>query len=324
MQNTLEQKQKVMSHKAEKRITKLMLAFSLVAIAVGTYAFASPGGDKVKVKIVKIIDGDTTITEKIVDESELSKIDQEVKDVKGKNVKVMMYVEKDGNKRSETKGDQKEQTITMNKSFSFDVDSLMKTMKIEMNIDSLVNSVMNGFDFTIVTDDKDGKNDGEKKVIIKKSGKNVFSFSTDSLDMNFEQFDTDGDGGKNSTIIITSPGDKDGKKVVVKTSVIVIDDTDKSTQKKRSHGKNDQESKDDLKFYPNPSDGKFTIEYDLKDKETALITVLDANGKQLFKDEIKGGGKYSKTVDLGGKGKGVFILNLTQGKKSISKKIIIE
>ena len=98
----------------------------------------------------------------------------------------------------------------------------------------------------------------------------------------------------------------------------------KSSDKKRSHAKSDNETKDDLKFYPNPSDGKFTIEYDVKDKEPAVITVLDENSKQLFKDEIKGGGKYSKQVDLGGKGKGVFILNLTQGKKSISKKIIIE
>jgi len=142
--------------------------------------------------------------------------------------------------------------------------------------------------------------------------------------MNIQEFENDGDGEKNSTIIITSPSDKDGKKVVVKTSVIVIDDGDKTSMKKRSHEKNGGEEKDDLKFYPNPSDGKFTIEYDVKDKEVAVITVLDGNGKQVFKDEVKGGVKYSKQVDLGGSGKGVFILNLTQGKKSISKKIIIE
>ena len=39
----------------------------VMAIAAGTYAFAAPGGDKVKVKIIKIVDGDTTITEKITD-----------------------------------------------------------------------------------------------------------------------------------------------------------------------------------------------------------------------------------------------------------------
>lgn len=308
-----------------KKITKTMLAFSLVAMAVGAYAFTFPGGDKVKVKIVKIVDGDTTITEKIVDESELSKIDQEVKDVKGKDVKVMMYV----NKESEGKDNGKkivkeEESKSMSQSFSFDVDSLMKTIKMEINIDSLVNSIKSGMNFTIVTDDKDEKKGGEKKIIIKKQGANGYSFSTDSLNMNIEEFENDGAGGKNSTIIITSPGDKDGKKVMVKTSVIVIDDNDKGNGRKEKHNKNDNETKDDLKFYPNPSDGKFNIEYELKDKETAVITVLDANGKQLFKDEIKGGGKYSKSVDLGGKGKGVFILNLTQGKKSISKKIIIE
>jgi hypothetical protein len=356
------------------KLNKTILAFSLVAIAVGGYAFppihTGDDGHKVKVKIVKIVDGDTTITEKTVDESELTRINEDLNKVKGKNVKVMMYVNSE-DKGKTKEGDAKEEKITMNKSFSFDFDSVMKTCKIELNIDSLVGEVMNGFNMTVITDDdKDGK--GEKKVVIRQGsgkeedvriqkfgddedGNNTFIITTpddkggkkeekviikkekgsngsysytidsDEGNVNMDLSNGDGKDGSNSVIVITA-NDKDGKngkKVIVRSSVIVIDDNDKPDGKKKEV-KEERESAGDLKFFPNPSDGRFTVEYDLKSKETAVLTITDANGKQLFRDEIRGGGKYSKQIDLGSSGKGVFILNLQQGKKSISRKIVIE
>jgi hypothetical protein len=363
-----------------------MLALALTTTAAVAYAVVPSGddGDKVKVKIVKIVDGDTTTIEKVVSESELTKLNEEMNNVKGKNVKVMMYVNSLDEKKEGATGSPQEKKVTMSKSFSFDFDSVMKTCKIEMNVDSLISSAMSGFNMTVITDDEEGK-DGkkEKKVIIKKgngsSSSYSYSFNLDSLEQNLkqleiemekfekdgnktiiittpdnkdgkkgenkiiikkgssgyiynsdgeeidiQQFEGDGDG-KSSTIIITSPDEKDGKKVIVRSSVVVIDDKDKSKKKKRKEKEgSSHETADDLKFYPNPSDGKFTVEYDLKTKEPATLTILDANGKLLFEEEIKGGGKYTKQIDLGGKGKGVFILNLKQGKKSISRKIVIE
>jgi hypothetical protein len=304
------------------KLKTFTLASVLVATTAAAYAFTRPGDDghKVKVKIIKIVDGDTTITEKTVDESELSNIDKDVKDVKGKNVKVMMYV---NDEKNEKQG--KDDKITMNKTFAFDFDSLSKICKIELNIDSLMNAINQGFDFTVITDNDKNAKHGEKKVIIKKSGSNSssysYSFDTDSLDADVKIMN-DGDGEKNSTIIITSPGDKDGKKVIVRSSVIVIDDNNKPHEKKKI--RKEEESDNDLRFYPNPSDGKFTIEYDIKDKAPAMISITDMNGKILFKDEVKGGGKYTKQLDLGNNGKGTFILNLQQGKRSISKKIVIQ
>lgn len=311
-----------------KKITKMMLALALVAVAAGAYAFTLPGNDKVKVKIVRIVDGDTTITEKVVEESELDQINKEMNDIKGKNVKVMMYVNSlDADKDKKNVKD-KEEKMEMSKTFSFDIDSLMKSCKIEINIDSVMKEVANGFNFTVITDDdsKDGDKN-MKKVIVKKSGASSYSFSTDSSNVVNISEDNDGDG-KTSTIIITTPGDKDGKKVIVKSSVIVIDDKNKSDKKNKKEKKVirvEDGDKDELKFFPNPSDdGKFTIEYELKGKEPATLTITDANGKQLYKEVIKSEGKYSRQIDLGNKGKGVFILNLQQGKKSISQKLIIE
>jgi hypothetical protein len=356
------------------KLHSTLIALSLVTVAAGAYAF-SPGDDghKVKVKIVKIVDGDTTTIEKTLDEKELDKMNADLNNVKGKNVKVMMFVSSDDKEKDGSSGSpqgRKEEKITMNKTFTFDVDSLMKTCKVEVNIDSLIGSVMNGFNMTVTTDGDDGK--GEKKIIIKKgNGKeeniniqkfgddedgsntiiittpddkgdkkdrqviikkekgsgNSYSYSMDSDDGDVSMDFSDGDekGSKNNVIVITTK-DKDGKngkKVIVKSSVIVIDDADSKKDGRKEKSK-DKESAEDLKFYPNPSDGKFTVEYDLKSKETAVLTITDASGKQLFKDEIRGGGKYVKQIDLGGKGKGVFILNLQQGRKSISRKIVIE
>ena len=300
-----------------KNITKLIIAASLLLIAGSIYAFTLGTGDKVKVKIVKIIDGDTSITEKIVDESEIPAINKELEGIKGKNVKVMLYVN-DINEDKKTGKEENEERITMNKNFTFDIDSMMKTFKIELNIDSMMNSIGNGFNFKIETDDD--HNGKEKTILLKRTGTNMYSFSTDSASVDINITNDEKGDGKNSTIIITTDDGDKNKKVIVKTSVVTVEE-------KRSTGKKMNRKEDDdteVKFYPNPSDGKFTIEYELKSKEPAVITITDVNGKQLFKDMIKGGGKYSKQVDLGNNGKGIFILNLQQGKKSISKKIVIE
>jgi hypothetical protein len=207
-------------------------------------------------------------------------------------------------------------------SYSFNFDSLEKHMK-EIRTDE------DGTNTIIITtpDDKDGK--GEKKVIIKK-GSNGYMYNSDGEEIDIKHFEGDGEG-KTSTIIITGPDEKNGKKVIVRSTVTVVDDADKKEGKRKERKKDGSsgstqkmETADELKFYPNPSDGKFNVEYELKSKETAVLTIMDASGKELFRDEIKGGGKYSKQIDLGGKGKGVFVLNLVQGNKSISRKIVIE
>ena len=52
------------------------------------------------------------------------------------------------------------------------------------------------------------------------------------------------------------------------------------------------------------------------------VSVLDENGKQVFYDTQKVGGKYSKEIPLGKKG--TYFLNFIQNKASTTEKIIVE
>ena len=65
-----------------------------------------------------------------------------------------------------------------------------------------------------------------------------------------------------------------------------------------------------------------TIIVETNSKEALNINVLNENGKQIFYDTQKTGGKYNKEIPLGKKG--TYFLNLIQNKKSTTEKIIIE
>lgn len=72
-----------------------------------------------------------------------------------------------------------------------------------------------------------------------------------------------------------------------------------------------------LKLYPNPSTGIINIELDKK----ANIQVFDVTGKLIQSVEGQSG---LNTVNLTGKGKGVFVVKIQEGKNTTTKKIIIK
>ena len=46
-----------------------------------------------------------------------------------------------------------------------------------------------------------------------------------------------------------------------------------------------------LGFYPNPSNGNFTLDLDLTDKEEAIISITDISGKEVYTEKVRGNGK---------------------------------
>lgn len=64
------------------------------------------------------------------------------------------------------------------------------------------------------------------------------------------------------------------------------------------------------------------VEIETSSKEPMNVSVLDENGKQVFYDTQKAGGKYSKEIPLGKKG--TYFLNFIQNKASTTEKIIVE
>ena len=117
-----------------------------------------------------------------------------------------------------------------------------------------------------------------------------------------------------------------GEKVVIINKNINSEDSDKKESKKN----NSNLSKENLKiknltFSPNPSNGKFNLSFNLPENGKTKITIVDSNGKTLYKEVLPDfSGDYSKDIDITNKAKGVLILNIEQGNQMTSKKLVIE
>jgi flagellar hook assembly protein FlgD len=89
--------------------------------------------------------------------------------------------------------------------------------------------------------------------------------------------------------------------------------------------KNNDLEIEDLKFAPNPSNGKFTLSFTLKEKKKVTINIYDLKGKLVYTETIKDfEGFYSKEIDISDQGTGAFFLQIVQGIYDIIKKIIIQ
>jgi hypothetical protein len=308
----------------------------VLVTATGIAMAESKSNGPVKVKIVKIVDGDTTTIEKTMDETKVEDFTKQFQNIKGKNVRVMITIE-DINKSKKEKN-KSEQSMH----FNFDMDSSMAkafakafvfsgdSLK-ELNLnDSIFKNVPKNFDFDFNFDDKGIMNDFDFKIntdedgkIIIKSGKDKTIIINGDKD-NISISKSEGSKSKTKTKTITINDEKGKKKkMIVTTSVIVMDADD---EKDDGVYKSDRKkSKDDMEFsfYPNPSEGNFVLEMNIDEKEPAQIKITDMDGKEIYNEKLSGNGKVSKTIDLSGK-KGTFIVTIKQGKKVTSKKIIVE
>ena len=321
--------------------TVIVSAIAMVLVtASGIVIAQNKGNETVKVKIVKIVDGDTTTIEKTMDEASVHDFTKQFENVKGKNVQVMVTVEDvNKNKRDKTKSAQ-----SMN--FNFNMDSVMAksfakafifsgdSLK-ELNFnDSMFKNLPKNFDFNFDFDDEgmmndfnfDINTDKDGKTVIIKNGKGktiVINGNEDNITINKSEDNNGNSKTKTKTIIINDEKGKGKKKVIVSTSVIVRDiDDDKGDDVYKSDKKKSKEESN-FNFYPNPSDGNFVLELNIDEKEPAQVKITDMNGKDIYNEKVSGNGKVSKTIDLSGK-KGTFIVTIKQGKKTTSKKIIIE
>lgn len=120
---------------------------------------------------------------------------------------------------------------------------------------------------------------------------------------------TTDDNGKETKIIIKKgDGDKEEHK-------------DKKTVISRSVSSTNDKGKESMSLNINVKDKVAKVDVETSSKEPLNISILDENGKQVFYDSQKTGGKYSKEIKLE---KGTYFLNLIQNKKSTTDKIVIK
>jgi len=127
--------------------------------------------------------------------------------------------------------------------------------------------------------------------------------------------------GKDDDVEITT--DENGKETRI---IIKKDDKEKGGDKQkktvisRSASSSDERGKASMKLNISVSNSMAKVEAESSSKEPLNVSILDENGKQVFYDSQKGGGKYSKEIKLE---KGTYFLSLVQDKKSTTDKIVI-
>lgn len=96
-------------------------------------------------------------------------------------------------------------------------------------------------------------------------------------------------------------------------------------EKKGEVNKNSKLELEDLSFYPNPSTtGRFKVRFKVPQEKELSIKVFNLDGKEVYNRYFERfGGTYSESIDLSGQSEGIYLLEISQGDKRITKKIVI-
>ncbi len=81
----------------------------------------------------------------------------------------------------------------------------------------------------------------------------------------------------------------------------------------------------DISFYPNPSDGRFDMSLESQSDSEVSVTVLNNEGKEILRTELTPKDGFCEfEIDLTKEEKGNYVLKVVQGKKALTKRLVLE
>ncbi|XMO88132.1 reprolysin-like metallopeptidase [Algibacter sp. AS12] len=80
----------------------------------------------------------------------------------------------------------------------------------------------------------------------------------------------------------------------------------------------------DLVVYPNPNKGEFTIKLDSAASNNISVNIVDLRGRVIYNNTYTNSSNFEETLKLNNVQSGMYILNISDGIKQATKKIIIE
>ena len=82
---------------------------------------------------------------------------------------------------------------------------------------------------------------------------------------------------------------------------------------------------DNLNLFPNPNNGKFSLRFHTNDKDGFSLKIIDAQGKEVYSKKVSDAdGDYYDEIDISSRGKGNYILKITQIDQTFIEKFIVE
>lgn len=83
-------------------------------------------------------------------------------------------------------------------------------------------------------------------------------------------------------------------------------------------------TENNFSIYPNPNTGTFTINMNAPNSEKLTVSVYDIRGRQVYKNRFDVNAQFENTIDLGSVDAGVYLVNVNDGLKIVTKKIVVK
>jgi hypothetical protein len=116
------------------------------------------------------------------------------------------------------------------------------------------------------------------------------------------------------------------KSILIEIKTIEIEDVEGDEFGKKGQVKESSLLElEDLQFYPNPSpNGQVRVRFTVPDEDELSIKVFDLEGREVFNRYFERfGGTYSESIDLSDQQEGIYLLEIKQSNKRVTKKIIV-
>src|SRR5690606_28795897 len=81
---------------------------------------------------------------------------------------------------------------------------------------------------------------------------------------------------------------------------------------------------DNLSIYPNPNNGSFNVSFVPASPEPVIIQVYDLRGRRIFNTKYEPTGVFNEVVNLQSAQSSMYLLNISNGDKMVTKKILVE
>lgn len=132
----------------------------------------------------------------------------------------------------------------------------------------------------------------------------------------------DNDDGYYSLVLKSKDGDLF---ITTKIKQVEVDEDDKELLKKAGIDFSNKELEvDHLIFYPNPSDGVFTLKFELEEKGDVNITIVDMKGKTVYNEKLDNfKGEYKNQIDIKKQSPGTYFIIIEQNGKMTTQKVLI-
>jgi Secretion system C-terminal sorting domain/Pregnancy-associated plasma protein-A/Cleaved Adhesin Domain len=80
----------------------------------------------------------------------------------------------------------------------------------------------------------------------------------------------------------------------------------------------------DFSLFPNPNDGKFTIQLNSESNDYIKINIHDLRGRQVYENSYTNTGAFNQNISLDKIQSGVYLISITDGTKKTVKRIVLK